>query len=259
MKRKMMMISIAVAALLLCAENVQAQSRVVRRARTEREDERHIRQEDPRRSGRRNDIKPEPRKIKVVDNDVIRAFEREIFDSNRLRMADMIFSTGGFMNVSQIIKVSLIFDYDSNRQEFLMKAYRNCVDRHNYYKVLATLDFSSSRENVIKFVTENRERREPELLHKVSSSDMSSIIKALKREDFDSTRSRMAKMITAGSLLTSRQIADMAKTFDFENSCKDFLLYAFRNCIDPENYYIAVNTLNFSSSRNEVMRKISRN
>lgn len=259
MKRKMMMISIAVAALLLCAENVQAQSRVVRRARTERQDNRHIRQEDPRRSGRHNDIKPEPRRKKVVDNDVIRAFERETFDTNRLRMADMIFSTGGCMNVSQITKVSLLFDFDNNRQEFLMKAYLNCVDRHNFYKVLGTLDFNPSRENVIRFVLEHQERRDIEVLHKVSGSDMNSIIKTLKNETFDSTRGKIAMMIVSGSLLTSRQIADMAKTFDFDNNRFDFLLFAFNNCVDPQNYYIAVNTLDYSSNRNELMRKIAKN
>ena len=260
MKRRMMMIGIAVAALLLATENIQAQSREVRRARTEnRADDRLIRQDDPRRPGRVQDNKPVHRKKKVVDNDVIRAFARESFDSNRLNMADMIFSTGGLMNVEQIIRVSRMFSYDTNRVKFLKKAYFNCVDRHNFYKVLATLDYSSSRDNVIRFVQDNRydgPRDEP--YYKVSNSDMGSILKALKNEDFDSTRERMAKMIVSGSLLTTRQIADMAKTFNYDSNRKGFLLYAYESCIDPQNYYIAINTLEFSSSRNDVMRKIAR-
>ena len=257
----MMMIGIAVAALLLCTESVQAQSRVVRRERTERRDDRHIDQVDPRRTRTREvPPPPEPRRIKVVDNEVIRSFERERYDSNRLKMADMVFSTGGFMTSEQIIRVANYFDYDSNRVKFLMNAYRNCVDRYNYYMVLGTLDYSSSREKVIKFVLEEKEDmlRETDMVRKVSNSDMSNIIKALKNETYDSTRGKLAKMIVCGSMLTSRQIADMAKTFKFESDRRDFLEYAYMFCADPQNYVVAIDTLKFSSDRNDLMRFISR-
>ena len=65
-------------------------------------------------------------------------------------------------------------------------------------------------------------------------------------------------MIVCGSLLTSRQIADMAKTFKFDSNRTGFLLYAYEFCADPQNYVVAANTLEFSSNRNELMRKITR-
>lgn len=264
MKTRMMMIGIAVAALLLCTESVQAQSRVVRRNRTESRDDRHIDQPDPRRTRTRELPPPPPqeprRRYKVVDSEVIRSFERERYDSNRLKMADMIFSTDGFMTTAQIIRVAESFDYDSNRTKFLMNAYRNCVDRHNFYMVLRTLDYSSSRDKIITFVLDMKEDmlRETDLVRKVSSSDMSAIIKALKSETYDSTREKLAKMIACGSLLTSRQIADMAKTFNYESNKQRFLEYAYRFCADPQNYVVAVETLKYSSDRNEMMRFISR-
>ena len=268
MKTRMMMIGIAVAALLLATESVQAQSREIRRERTERSDDRYIREDDPRRtrpedqrrSPRELPPRPEPRRIKVVDNDVIRSFDRERFDSNRLKMADMVFSTDGFMTTAQIIRVSESFDYDSNRIKFLKKAYLNCVDRHNFYLVLNTVEYSSSREKIISFVIENQEdmilRGEP--IRKASSADMNAIIKTLKNETFDSTREKLAKMIVCGSMFTSRQIADMAKTFSFDSNRSHFLEYAYYNCSDPQNYVIAANTLEFSSSRNDLMRKVAR-
>ena len=256
------MIGIAVAALLLCTESVQAQSRVVRRERTERRDDRYIDQPDPRRSRTREIAPaPDPRpRIKVVDNEVIRSLERERYDSNRLNMAEMIFSTGGFMTTEQVIRSAKAFDYDSNRVKFLMSAYRNCVDRYNYYMVLPTLDYSSSREKVIKFVLEDKENmlRETDAVRKVSNSDMSAMLKALKNETYDSTREKLAKMIVCGSLLTSRQIADMAKTFNYESNKQRFLEYAYQFCADPLNYLVAVETLKYSSDRNELMRFISR-
>ena len=260
MKRITMMICIAVAVLLLSTESIQAQSRVVRKARTERRDERQVRREEPRRPEREPFMDPKPVPVKVVDNDVIRAFEHERFDSDRLKMADMIFSTGGLMTVAQITRISENFAFDDNRVKFLKKAYINCIDRHNFYRVLPTLQFNTSRDKIMKFVIDNEEdrHRDGEPYGKVSTSDMNAIIKALKNETFDSSREKLADMIVAGNLLTARQIADMAKTFQFDSNRYDFLLYAYRNCADPQNYVIAANTLEFNNNRSELMRKIAR-
>lgn len=257
-----MMIGIAVAALLLCTESVQAQSRVVQRE-PERRDQRLIQKEDPRRSRILKEkpvIKP-VRPPKPVDVEVIRSFKRESFDSNRLRMADMIFSTGGLMTTTQIRDITLIFDFDSNRIKFLKKAYLNCIDRANFYKVLSALEFSSSREKIIDYVMDCRrdELRNGDGYYRVSQSDMNDIIKALKGMSFDSTRKKMGSMIVYGTLFTSRQIADMAKTFEFESNRYDFLVKAIDNCVDLQNYYQAVNTLRYSSDRNKLMKAVANN
>ena len=254
------MIGIAVAALLIATDSVQAQSRVVRRERTERRDDRLIDRPDPRRSPRDVPPAPQPRRIKVVDNEVIRSFARERYDSNRLKMADMIFNTDGYMTSAQITEVSAMFDYDSNRIKFLKKAYLSCVDCHNFYRVLGTLEYSSSREKIMKFVLDNPvdDIRRDEPIRKVSNSDMNAILKLLKNESFDSNRGKLARMITGGNLFTSRQIADMAKTFSFDSNRYDFLVDAYNSCVDPQNYVVAANTLEFSTNRNDLMRKIAR-
>jgi len=264
MKTKVMMITLAVAALLIGTESIEAQSRVVTRSRSERRNSRVVTRTDPQpRRGERSTVIVQevvPVRIKIVDNEVIRAFERETFDSNRLRMAEMVFSTGGYMTTAQIKIVSQSFDFDNDRVKFLKLAFDNCVDRHNFYRVLSTVEFSSSREKIIKYAMESQldDVMDGAALYEVSSSDMTAIIKTLKNERFDSMREKLGKMIVSGSVLTSRQIADMARTFQFDSNRSEFLQFAYRNCSDPQNYVIAANTLEFSSSRNELMRKISR-
>ena len=264
MKRRMMMMSIAVAGLLLCVENVQAQSRVVTRTRPENvaQDDRYIERDDPRRTRHRADepaMKP-VRAPRPVDTDVVRAFERERFDPDRLRMSEMIFSTGGLMTTEQIARIARIFDYDSNRVKFLKLAYGNCIDRYNYYMVLPTLDFSSSREKIMDFVYAERVRdyREKDVYYKVSTADFNAIVRLLKKESFDSTRNKLGRMIICGTMFTARQIADMAKTFIYDSNRYDFLLDAFDNCVDQQNYYIAINTLNFESNRDKLMTRLMR-
>ena len=87
---------------------------------------------------------------------------------------------------------------------------------------------------------------------------MNAILKTLRDETFDSTRDKLCKMIVAGNLFTSRQIADMARSFDFDSNRYKFLVYAYDNCTDPQNYVVAANTLEFSTNRNDLMRKIAR-
>lgn len=256
-------------------EDVQAQSREVRRVNTERRpDDRSINQPDPERSNvdnrrpaqdpHRNEAgihKPIPApKDRLISNDAVRAFGRESFDSNRLKMADMIFRTGGMMTVEQVVYISRTFDFDSNRIKFLNNAYLNCIDRYNYYLVLKTLDYSSSREKVINRIEEIRQEEmyRYDEYYRISTTDMNNIVKTLKNEDFDSYRIKIARMIVNGNLFTARQIADMANTFSFDSYRKEFLLYAYDNCVDTQNYTVAVNTLSSRSSRNSLMDQLSR-
>lgn len=249
-------IVIAAAALLLYAGNTQAQSRVVRRTRTER----RVRNERP--SDRRTEIViPVPAKPihKRVDADAIRAIERETFDSNRLKMIRMIISTGGLMTTSQILAVSKSFDFDSNRIQFLTMVYPNCIDKVSFYKVLETIDYNSSKEKIISFVIDYKDDQQTyEPLRAISNHELNEIVKVLKHESFDSTRKKTAMMITAGCILTSHQIAAIAKTFDFDSNCYDYLLFATRNCSDLQNYAVAANTLDMASNRRKLMDMITR-
>lgn len=276
MKQRMIIWSLAVAGLLMAGiEDVQAQSREVRRVNTERRpDDRSINQPNPERSNvdnrrpaqdpHRNEAgihKPIPApKDRLISNDAVRAFGRESFDSNRLKMADMIFRTGGMMTVEQVVYISRTFDFDSNRIKFLNNAYLNCIDRYNYYLVLKTLDYSSSREKVINRIEEIRQEEmyRYDEYYRISTTDMNNIVKTLKNEDFDSYRIKIARMIVNGNLFTARQIADMANTFSFDSYRKEFLLYAYDNCVDTQNYTVAIKTLDYRSNRSQLMDELSR-
>ncbi len=278
MKQRMIIWSLAVAGLLMAGmEDVQAQSREVRRVNTERRpDDRSINQPNPERSNvidtrrpaqdphrggevvvRPSKPVPAPRE-RLVSTDAVRAFGRESFDSNRLKMADMIFRTGGMMTVEQIVEIAQYFDFDSNRVKFLKNAYLNCIDRYNYYLVLRTLDYSSSRDKVISYIAEVRQEEDYYDYYKISNAEMSNIIRTLKNEDFDSYRIKIARMIVNGNLFTARQIADMANTFSFDSNRKEFLLYAYDNCVDTQNYTVAIKTLDYRSNRSQLMDELSR-
>ncbi|MBP5647262.1 MAG: DUF4476 domain-containing protein [Bacteroidaceae bacterium] len=251
MKRRTI-IGMAVAALLLCTTNGNAQSRVVRRANPERDFDRRVIVTD-----RHIDLKPVAIGPKIIGNDAVRSFKNEPFDKNRLRMAEMIFRTDGAVTARQAILIAETFSFDSNRLEFLKMAYPNCVDRHNYYLTLRTLDFNASRERLMDFINGFEAENPLRIINRITNDDMKEIVSTLKNETFDSTRYKLAVMILNGGEFTARQIAAMAKTFDFDNNRMDFLLGAYRFCIDRYNYTVAVNTLDFSSNRTRLMNEIA--
>lgn len=91
-----------------------------------------------------------------------------------------------------------------------------------------------------------------------TEEQVDSMVVRLKGQSFDSDRLALAKVIVASAAtLNSAQIARLAQTIDFSNSRVDFLKYAYHYCIDPVNYTVAVNTLNFSSDKRKVLDYIA--
>lgn len=91
-----------------------------------------------------------------------------------------------------------------------------------------------------------------------TEEQVDSMIVRLKGQSFDSDRLALAKVIVASAAtLNAEQIARLAQTIDFSNSRVDFLKYAYHYCVDPVNYTVAVNVLNFSSDKRKVLDYIA--
>ena len=193
---------------------------------------------------------------RIIGNDAVKSFKNEPFDNNRLRMAEMIFRSEGAVNSRQAAMIAETFSFDSNRLEFLKLAYGHCIDRHNYYITLKTLDFDSSREKLMDFINAREADAPYHVINRITNDEMKGIIALLRNETFDSMRYKLAVMILPGGEFTAKQIAAMAKTFDFDSGRLDFLIKAYRHCTDRYNYTIAVNTLDFGSNRTKLMDMI---
>ena len=80
-------------------------------------------------------------------------------------------------------------------------------------------------------------------------------IKALvKDQKFEKDRMNVALQAVRGNMLTAEQIADLARLFAFESDRLQFLKSAYDYCFDKNNYYIVYQTLDFSSSKDELAR-----
>lgn len=91
----------------------------------------------------------------------------------------------------------------------------------------------------------------------VTPDGLDSMVVRMKAQPFDNERLALGKVIVASSHLTAAQIAKLAETIDFSNSQVDFLRYSYGYCIDPANYYRAVDVLTFTSDKRKVLDYIA--
>jgi len=84
-------------------------------------------------------------------NAVIHAIRNESFSSDKLAVARQAVL---FQNVraNQVVEIGNLFSFESDRLEFAKMAYKNTVDKHNYYLVNSIFHFSSSKRELNNFI-----------------------------------------------------------------------------------------------------------
>jgi len=86
---------------------------------------------------------------------VKQSISKEWLESNKLSSAKFIIDKN-FLSTIQVRELMILFSFEKNKLELAKYAYRKTVDKHNYYQVSEQLSFSSSREELAKFMRESR-------------------------------------------------------------------------------------------------------
>jgi len=95
------------------------------------------------------------------------------------------------------------------------------------------------------------------VVHPATNQELADMIQRMRSQNFDSERLALGKVIVASSHLTATQISRLAETIDFSASQVEFLKYAYHYCLDPKNYYMAVEILTFSNDKKKVLDYIA--
>jgi hypothetical protein len=83
------------------------------------------------------------------------AISKEWFDNNRLISVKTILDNNSF-TVFQVKELMQLFSFENNKLEVAKYAYRKTVDKENYYKVSDGLTYSSSKEELARFIRTSR-------------------------------------------------------------------------------------------------------
>lgn len=96
---------------------------------------------------------------KVINDDQFNFLKSELrkewFESSRLTIAQTMMEDN-FFTVAQVKELMYLFTFETNRVQIAKTAYRSTVDKENYYQLNDALTFSSSKEDLARFIRESR-------------------------------------------------------------------------------------------------------
>jgi len=196
--------------------------------------------------------------------DQIQNLKRSRAGGERTRRAHQILS-GHMLSSQQVKAIASDLPDDHARFEFALAAYPYTVDPENFYDVY---DAFKTFSKVMRLHDEVRRIQRPPGPHParvplaVTDQEMRDILKAVRRESFDSAKSQVARQILStsrGSFLSS-QIKELVSCFDFDASRLEIAKFAYDYTLDKERYFLVNEAFDFSSNRDNLSRYVeSRN
>lgn len=119
----------------------------------------------------------------------------------------------------------------------------------------------SENTRAVDVLRQKEERKEVRMADNgsrpASDEDVNAMVVRMKNQSFDSDRLALGKVIVTSSTLTAMQIARLVETLDYSSSQVELLKYAYHYCLDPKNYYKALEVLTFSTDRRKVQDYIA--
>ncbi|HYE54551.1 MAG TPA: DUF4476 domain-containing protein [Chitinophagaceae bacterium] len=80
---------------------------------------------------------------------------RESFENTRLTLAKQMIDRNGFES-AQVKEMLQLFSFESNRLELAKHAYRNTVDKRNFFVVNDVFSFNSSKDELARYISNVR-------------------------------------------------------------------------------------------------------
>lgn len=94
----------------------------------------------------------------------------------------------------------------------------------------------------------------------MSNQEFNNLMAALKQNaNFDDTKCSMISSVARNTAFTSRQIQDLVKSVNFDDSKLQIAKQLYTRCVDKQNFYLVYDAFNFDSSRRELSEYILRN
>lgn len=96
----------------------------------------------------------------------------------------------------------------------------------------------------------------PGFHHGMNPRDFEQAVDMISKKPFDNDRLTTAKQIVASNPMTTDQIAEICRQFNFDNYRLDFAKYAYSYCVDKNRYFILNEVFTFESYRRELTEYI---
>jgi len=96
-------------------------------------------------------------------------------------------------------------------------------------------------------------RQEVRYVEPSSPEQLAMVLRVIDDQSFDDKKLEIAKLSVCLGHFFVRDMVQMASRFSFDDKRKEFFIFAYRYCMDPENYYNIRDVFSFRSNFDEVM------
>lgn len=189
------------------------------------------------------------------------------------------------LNSAQIKAVADILKNDFHKLEFAKEAYRNTVDKENFYDVFDSFTHFSTAFILYDFIQELRATEYPiDYLPpsqyedqnnnggyhphggnynqvpgqgpcRISQKELSNMLQMIRNESFDNTKLTLTKnILRSNPCFRTEQVKEIIALFSFDDSKLEIAKYAYDYTYDQGNYYMIADSFSFSSSKEELMK-----
>ncbi|MES2847822.1 MAG: DUF4476 domain-containing protein [Bacteroidota bacterium] len=81
--------------------------------------------------------------------------EKESFDNTRMNIAKQVINTNYF-TTAQVREVLQLFSFENNKLEIAKYAYKNTLDKGNYFSLADSFTFSSNKDELMRYIQNYR-------------------------------------------------------------------------------------------------------
>jgi hypothetical protein len=164
----------------------------------------------------------------------------------------------GCLTMSQSMKVASLFDVESNRLSFLKEVYPKIYDLENYSfatEIFTHIPYKNDwLSSCAAFLGKDPVPATPVPVCTISAQEYETIKKSIENVSVNSTRTTLAKQIlSTKKCFTVNQISGIIRLFSVESSRLELALYGYDYCIDKENYFQITESLQTTSSRDQLL------
>jgi len=189
------------------------------------------------------------------------ALERQLEPAGQTREVESLLKECWFSS-QQVKDIATVIHTEEARYDFVLAAYPRTVDPENFYAVYDVFTNFSKAFRLHDQVQELRAAAAPPRVQSgfqpVTDEAMADILKTVRNGSFDNTKLGLARQILAVKhRFLSRQIAELVKVFDFDNTRLEVAKAGYDAAIDPENYLVVANEFSFSNTKDSLAEYIS--
>lgn len=83
------------------------------------------------------------------------SLRNESFDNTRISIAKQVINTN-YLNTNQVKEILQLFSFENNKLDLAKYAYKNTVDKQDYYSVADCFSFSSNKEELMRYIQNYR-------------------------------------------------------------------------------------------------------